>query len=95
MYSQYVGVNRLKQHNFLGLFTDSTAGAPTTMYSHTSVAPPVATTSTASPATSSGLYMRQEMKSDSPGAQAQKQNTPELKKAIAKPPKKRKGISSR
>ena len=85
----------LKQHDFLDLLTDSTTGAPTTVFSHTSVAPPVATMSTAAPATSSGLYLRQEMKSDSPGTQAQKQNTPEVKKAIAKPPKKRKGISSR
>ena len=77
----------LLYHNFLGLFTDSTTGATTTVFPHSLVPPSVATTA----ATSGGLYMRQEMKSDFPGTQVQKQAAPEVKKAIAKPPKKRKG----
>ena len=75
---------------FIVLFTD---------VSSTVAAPSISTTPSTSGGTS--IFMRQEVKSDSPGTHAQKQwvleaaqKTPEVKKAIAKPPKKRKGLYS-
>ena len=47
-----------------------------------------------SPATSGGGYTKPEVRSESSPGGALKQSFPEVKKAIAKPPKKRKGKNS-